>query len=248
MALPLLDYKPTTQNQRVSGFGTTDLNEDTPYLYRLEDAASGTEIDALIQSAYRQVFNEQEMLRFNRQIALETQLKNRAIAVKDFIRGLAKSERFYEMVVAPNNNYRLVEICFKRFLGRSPYNQEEEIAWSIIIATQGWSKFVDALIDSEEYLRSFGENTVPYQRQRKADRPFSFTPRYGANYRDQLPQPRPYTAVERFKPVFEQFEPFDWHKLQQQSNWSVVTGLAIVSSGLLVFLFALAAWANAAGN
>ncbi|KOP26646.1 phycobilisome rod-core linker polypeptide CpcG2 [Hapalosiphon sp. MRB220] len=185
MALPLHEYKPTTQNQRVRSFGTADLNDDTPYFYRLENANSSSEIEALIWAAYRQVFNEQEILHFNRQIALETQLKNRSITVRDFIRGLAKSERFYQLIVAANNNYRLVEMCLKRLLGRSPYNQEEEIAWSIQIATRGWGGFVDALIDSQEYEQAFGDNTVPYQRKRMStDRPFSFTPRYGADYRD----------------------------------------------------------------
>jgi len=186
MALPLLEYKPTTQNQRVSSFGTADVNEDTPYIYRLESANSPGEIERLIWAAYRQVFNEQEILKFNRQIALETQLKNRSITVRDFIRGLAKSERFYQLVVTPNNNYRLVEMCLKRLLGRAPYNREEEIAWSIQIATRGWNGFVDALIDSEEYTQNFGDYTVPYQRKRMTiDRPFSFTTRYGADYRDR---------------------------------------------------------------
>lgn len=186
MAIPLLQYKPTTQNQRVSSFGTADINEDTPYIYRIEDANSPGEIEQLIWSAYRQIFNEQEILKFNRQITLETQLKNRSITVKDFIRGLAKSERFYQLVVTPNNNYRLVEMFLKRILGRSPYNDQEKIAWSIQIATLGWGKFVDVLIDSSEYEEAFGEYTVPYQRKRMTtDRPISFTPRYGADYRDR---------------------------------------------------------------
>ncbi|MEB3218528.1 MAG: phycobilisome rod-core linker polypeptide [Nostocales cyanobacterium 94392] len=186
MALPLLEYRLTTQNQRVKSFGAADINEDTPYVYRTETANSPGEIEQLIWAAYRQVFNEQEILKFNRQITLETQLKNRSITVKDFIRGLAKSERFYQLVVTPNNNYRLVEMCLKRLLGRAPYNREEEIAWSIQIAARGWNGFVDALIDSEEYTQAFGDYTVPYQRKRMTiDRPFSFTPRYGADYRDR---------------------------------------------------------------
>lgn len=186
MALPLLEYKPTTQNQRVQSFGTADINDDAPYIYRLEDANSPSEIEELIWAAYRQVFNEQEILKFNRQIGLETQLKNRSITVKDFIRGLAKSDRFYQLVVTPNNNYRLVEMCLKRLLGRSPYNEDEKIAWSIQIASKGWGGFVDALLDSPEYQEAFGDYTVPYQRKRMTtDRPFSFTPRYGADYRDR---------------------------------------------------------------
>jgi phycobilisome rod-core linker protein len=186
MALPLLSYKPTTQNHRVRSFGAADLNEDTPYIYRLEDANSDSERAELIRAAYWQVFSEHEILKANRLIQLESQVKNRAISVRDFIRGLAKSERFYRLVVETNNNYRLVDVCLRRLLGRSAYNQEEQIAWSIIIATKGFHGFVDALIDSDEYTEAFGDYTVPYQRKRMEGRPFNLvTPRYGEDFREK---------------------------------------------------------------
>jgi phycobilisome rod-core linker protein len=185
MALPLLQYKPSSQNQRVNSFGKADLNEDTPYIYRLEDAQSPGEFKDLIWAAYRQVFSEHEILKFNRQITLESQLKNGDVNVRDFIRGLAKSEAFYRLIVSVNNNYRLVQLCLRRFLGRDSYNKDEEIAWSIKIATLGFSGFVDALIDSEEYTGAFGDYTVPYQRKRMEARPFNLvTPRYGEDFRE----------------------------------------------------------------
>jgi phycobilisome rod-core linker protein len=187
MPLPLLEYKPASQNQRVRSFGTADLNEDTPYIYRTENCSSPAEIRDLINASYRQVFSEHQTLRANRQGNFESQLKIGAITVRDFIRGLAKSETFYNLVVATNNNYRLVEVCLKRLLGRSPYNKEEEIAWSIKIATLGWGGFVDALIDSEEYNEAFGESIVPYQRKRMEGRPFNLvTPRYGEDFRETV--------------------------------------------------------------
>jgi phycobilisome rod-core linker protein len=186
MALPLLQYKPTTQNQRVRSFGKADQNEDTPYIYRVEDVNSPAEMKALVWAAYRQVFSEHETLNFNRQITLETRLANGSITVRDFMRDLAKSQRFYETVVSVNNNYRLVDICLKRLLGRAAYNKDEEIAWSIKTATLGFHGFVDALIDSEEYTEAFGDNTVPYQRKRMEGRPFNLvTPRYSEDFREQ---------------------------------------------------------------
>lgn len=246
MTLPLLDYKPTTQNQRVQSFGIADFNDDTPYVYRLEDATSAANMDELIQAAYRQVFNEQEMLQFNRQIALETQLKNRSISVRDFIRGLAKSERFYRLVVEPNNNYRLVELSLKRLLGRSPYNHEEEIAWSIQIATKGWSAFVDALIDSAEYGQMFGDNIVPYQRKRMNDRPFSFTPRYGADYRDKLPAAKPYVPEGRFNLNFDQ--PFQLQTFLQTTNWGRVAGVLFLLTLVCSFMLTIAAFSANTGG
>ncbi|GAX45085.1 phycobilisome rod-core linker protein cpcG [Tolypothrix sp. NIES-4075] len=184
MSIPLLQYKPSSQNQRVAGYEVG--NEDTPRTYRAEDCGYDGEIQELIWAAYRQIFSEHETLKFHRQINLESQLKNRAITVRDFIRGLAKSEAFRRLVVETNSNYRIVEVCLKRLLGRTSYNKDEEIAWSIKIATLGWGGFVDALVDSEEYLTNFGENTVPYQRRRFKDRPFNLvTPRYGNYWRDK---------------------------------------------------------------
>lgn len=184
MSIPLLQYKPSSQNQRVAGYEVG--NEDTPRIYRIENSGYDGEIQELIWAAYRQIFSEHETLNFHRQKNLESQLKNRAITVRDFIRGLAKSEAFRCLVVETNSNYRIVEVCLKRLLGRTSYNKDEEIAWSIKIATLGWGGFVDALLDSEEYQTNFGENTVPYQRRRFKDRPFNLvTPRYGNYWRDK---------------------------------------------------------------
>ena len=189
MPIPLLEYQPRSQNQRVPGYEVP--NEDTPWIYRLENCASADEIQDLIWAAYRQIFSEHQILQFNRQVQLESQLKNRAINVRDFIRGLAKSEAFRRLVVDTNSNYRLVEICLKRLLGRASYNKDEEIAWSIKVATLGWGGFVDALVDSEEYQKNFGDTTVPYQRRRFKDRPINLvTPRYGNYWRDKLDSER----------------------------------------------------------
>ncbi|SRR5579883_1698940 len=191
MSIPLLEYKPSSQNQRVAGFEVP--NEDTPRLYQLENATSDGEFQNLVWAAYRQIFSEHETLQSYRQTTLETQLKNRSITVRDFVRGLAKSAVFKRLVVETNSNYRVVELTLKRLLGRAPYNKDEEIAWSIKIATQGFDGFVDALVDSEEYRRNFGENIVPYQRRRYKDRPFNLvTPRYGNYWRDKL-------ETERYK-------------------------------------------------
>lgn len=198
MTIPLLTYKPASQNQRVAGYEVP--GEDTPYLYRLEDTPDQASVEALIWAAYRQVFSEHVILRSSRQVTLESQLKNRAISVRDFVRGLAKSDVYRQLVVETNSNYRIVELSLKRLLGRAPYNKDEEIAWSIKIATLGWQQFVDTLLDSGEYTQAFGDNTVPYQRRRYKDRPFNLvTPRYGDYWRDKLEDERyKWGAVSNF--------------------------------------------------
>ncbi|MEA5619725.1 phycobilisome rod-core linker polypeptide [Cronbergia sp. UHCC 0137] len=184
MSIPLLEYSPTTQNQRVDGYEVA--NEDTPTVYRLSFATSDADIDAIIWAAYRQIFSEHLILKSNRQLFLESQLRNRAINVRDFIRGLGKSEVFRTQVADTNTNYRLVDIILKRFLGRATYNKAEEIAWSIVIGQQGLNGFIDALLDSEDYLQNFGDDIVPFQRRRYQDRPFNLVnPRYDGYWRDR---------------------------------------------------------------
>jgi phycobilisome rod-core linker protein len=184
MSIPLLEYSPSSQNQRVEGYEVP--NEDTPAIYRLSAATDDKDIDAIIWAAYRQIFSEQLIIKSNRQTFLESQLRNRAINVRDLIRGLGKSEVYRTQVADPNSNYRLVDITLKRFLGRAAYNKDEEIAWSIVIGTKGLHGFIDALLDSDEYQQNFGDDIVPYQRRRFKDRPFNLVnPRYTNYWRDR---------------------------------------------------------------
>lgn len=222
MAIPLLEYKPSSQNQRVAGYEVP--NEDTPRVYRIEDYAFGGEVEELIWAAYRQLFSEHVILKFYRQGNLESQVKNKAITVRDFIRGLAKSEAFQDLVIKTNSNYRLVEIGLKRLLGRAPYNKDEEIAWSIKIATSGWDGFVDALVDSQEYQSCFGENIVPYQRRRYKDRPFNLvTPRYADYWRDKLED-------ERYKPGSIS----DFMKMAAAVNIRIVTYTPVSTANIAI--------------
>jgi len=137
MALPLLEYKP---QHKTNGFAALERRTRTkiPLYLSSGGCVFSREMRSMIWAAYRQVFSEHETLKFNRQITLETRLANGSITVRDFMRVEAKSERFYEMVVSVNNNYRLVDICLRRLLGRSAYNKDEEIAWSIKTATLGF--------------------------------------------------------------------------------------------------------------
>lgn len=73
MSIPLLTYSPSSQNHRVSGYEVP--NEDTPYIYRLEDCTDNNDLEELIWAAYRQVFSEHVILKSSRQSDLESQLK-----------------------------------------------------------------------------------------------------------------------------------------------------------------------------
>ncbi len=209
MSLPLLSYTPSSQNQRVASF---DVGSDRqPRNFSTDDLFSGTDMDALIEAAYRQMFFH--AFKWDREPFLESQLRNGQITVRDFIRGLALSYTFYNSFYEKNSNYKFVEHCVQKILGREVYNEREKIAWSIVVVNKGIQGFVDELLDSEEYLTNFGYNTVPYQRRRvlpgkaEGDLPIHIkNHRYDAYHRNQLgfPQIVWQSQVKRFVPQDKQ--------------------------------------------
>lgn len=248
MPLPLLEYAPSSQNQRVIGFEVP--GDEQPRIHTTEDLLSASEMDDLILVAYRQIFHEQQMLASNRQVYLESQLKSGQITVKDFIRGLVTSDSFRRLNYDANNNYRFVELCVQRILGRNVYGDREKIAWSIVLATKGLQEFVNELLNSEEYDSNFGDDTVPYQRRRilpqrpQGELPFERMARYGTDYRDKLPRPSRsggFRSTERAEGLFDQFEPFDWKTLMHRANWSIVSGLLVGTVILIGFALAFSA-------
>ncbi len=190
MTLPLLSYPTSCQNQRVSGFEIP--GDEQPRLFSTALLLDAQELETLILAAYRRIFNEQQLLSCHRDRFLESQLRSSQLSVREFIRGLLLSESFRRLNYECSNNYRFVEMCVQRVLGRQVYDQRETLAWSIVLATEGIQGFVDALLSSDEYLENFGEDTVPYQRRRilpqqsMGELPFERMPRYGSDHLEQL--------------------------------------------------------------
>lgn len=205
MSIPLLGYAPSSQNQRVAGY--VQAGDDQPKVYSTENLLSVSDMDNLIEAAYRQMFFH--AFAADRERFLESQLRSGQITVRDFIRGLVLSDTFKRSFYNLNSNYRFVEQCVQRVLGRDVYNEREKIAWSIVVATKGIKGFVDDLLDSDEYLDNFGYDTVPYQRRRslpgraEGERPFNIqSPRYDEYYRAKLgfPQIVWQNEIRRFTP------------------------------------------------
>ena len=145
----------------------------------------------MIDKCYRQIFFH--AMSFDRDLFLESQFKSGSITVRDFVRGLLLSERFYNGYVSCNSNDRIVEQIVGRVLGRPVYGADEKRSWSIVIAEQGFSGFVDAVIDSAEYFERFGNDEIPEQVNRilpgrsQGDMPiYQRLPRYGESWRERL--------------------------------------------------------------
>lgn len=211
MTLPLLSYPLSSQNQRVNGFEIP--GDEQARIYTLDNLPQGAAMDEVIWAAYRQVFNEQQIIKSHRQIALESQLRAGQITLRNFIRGLVLSDSFRRLNYETNNNYRFVELCFQRLLGRNVYDNREKLAWSIILATKGLRGFIDALVNNEEYLNNFGDNIVPYQRRRilpqhqQGELPFARMARYDNYHLNQLIQlgqlrPIPVSVVDKSASVY----------------------------------------------
>ena len=193
MAIPLLSYSLSTQNQRVTGFEVP--GDDQPKIFSSDNILSSSDFSDLIEAAYRQIFFH--AFKADREKFLESQLRNRQITVRDFIRGLLLSKTYKSSFYNLNNNYRFVEQCIQRVLGRDIYSEAEKLSWSIVVATKGIEGFIDDLLNSEEYLSNFGYSTVPYQRRRtlpgrsQGELPFNIkSPRYESYYRNKLGFPK----------------------------------------------------------
>ena len=193
MAIPLLDYSPTTQNQRVRGYETP--GDEQPRIYSTENLLSPGDMNILIEAAYRQLFFH--AFEADRERFLESQLRVGQITVRDFVRGLVLSDTYKRSFYDLNSNYRFVEQTVQRVLGRDVYSEREKIAWSIVVATKGTVGFIDQLLNSEEYLEAFGYNTLPYQRRRilpgraVGETPFNIkSPCYDAYHRTKLGFPQ----------------------------------------------------------
>lgn len=190
MTLPLLSYPTSCQNQRVSGFEIP--GDEQSRIFSTTLLLDAQEIETLMMAAYRRIFNEQQLLACHRDRFLESQLRSCQISVREFVRGLLLSESFRHLNYECSNNYRFVEMCVQRVLGRQVYDQRETLAWSIVLATEGIQGFVNALLSSDEYMDNFGEDTVPYQRRRILPQqtmgaiPFERMPRYGSDHLQQL--------------------------------------------------------------
>ena len=63
MTIPSLAYNPSSQNQRVVGYEIP--GDEQSWIYNAESLPSESELQDLMRVAYRQIFNEQQLLAAN---------------------------------------------------------------------------------------------------------------------------------------------------------------------------------------
>ena len=157
-----------------------------------------------IAAAYKQVFGNAHLMESERLTQVESQLRSGQISVLEFIRQLAKSERYRALFLDNRTNLRAIELNFKHLLGRSPENSAEISQHIQILAERGFEAEIDSYLDSDEYTQSFGTNIVPYYRGYKTQTgkeltgyTRSFQLLKGASSSDKSIAPDIYTKLDR---------------------------------------------------
>ncbi len=192
-----MSFKLSSQNSRVDSITASRQRS----LDRTPELAS-----EIIERCYRQIYFY--AMSCDRDRFLESQFKSGSITVRDFIRGLLLSNRFYKGYVECNGNDRIVEQVIGRVLGRPVYGLNEIKSWSIVVAEQGFAAFVDAILDSPEYFERFGIDGIPEQVNRilpgrsQGEMPiYQRLPRYGESWRDQLIRDGLMISVDAFNKI-----------------------------------------------
>ncbi|MEI8249679.1 MAG: phycobilisome rod-core linker polypeptide [Synechococcus sp. ELA057] len=127
---------------------------------------SGAQKAEVVRAAYRQVF-ERDIAKAYSQVVCPveaTQVRQGQLSMREFIRALGRSNEYRRQFYGRFSNSRVVELAFRHFLGRGVSSIEEFRRYFAIVSSKGLGGLVDALIDSLEYGRVFGEETVPYLR------------------------------------------------------------------------------------
>ena len=135
-------------------------------IYRLTPGTNSPETDGVINAIYCQVmdvFSGQVPSEFRRS-ELDSKLRNGEISVREFVRTLASSDIYRRRFYTPYPNTKVIEFLFRHILGRAPATQGEIRQYNKLLADQGLKAAVEAMVDSPEYARYFGEDVVPYNR------------------------------------------------------------------------------------
>lgn len=127
------------------------------------------EVQIVIRAVYKQVLGNPHMMESERLTTAESQLCDRSLTVREFVRAVAKSDFYRKRYFESCAPYRFVELNFLHLLGRAPQDQREVSEHIVRCVAEGYDAEIDSYIDSDEYQSAFGENVVPYYRGRSSE-------------------------------------------------------------------------------
>jgi phycoerythrin-associated linker protein len=127
------------------------------------------EVQTIIRAVYKQVLGNPHVMESERLVSAESQLCDRSITVREFVRAVAKSDFYRTRYFESCAPYRFVELNFLHLLGRAPQDQREVSEHIVRTVAEGYDAEIDSYIDSSEYQAAFGENVAPYYRGRSSE-------------------------------------------------------------------------------
>lgn len=147
--------------------GVSGVDDVVPV--RTLPTSSDDELTAVIRAIYKQVLDNAHVMESERQQIPEAQFRQGQLSVVELIRQIAKSELYRSRFFDNGPSTRFIELNFKHFLGRVPENAAEIVRYSAILENEGYGAAIDAYLDSDEYSKAFGADTVPYPRDYKTE-------------------------------------------------------------------------------
>ncbi|MEA5466722.1 phycobilisome rod-core linker polypeptide [Leptothoe sp. PORK10 BA2] len=159
--------KPVTPSEWVQQYNAKQAAATFPAArasqpVKLYGGASGEDVAIVIRAAYKQVFGNVHLMESQRLVTAESQFKDGALTVKEFVRALAKSDAYRDLFFERCSNVRAIELNFKHLLGRAPDNFKEVSQHLAILAEGGLGAEIDSYFNHPEYDENFGTDTVPY--------------------------------------------------------------------------------------
>jgi len=82
----------------------------------------------ILKGLYRQLFKENRDFDFFHNSLLDSKYLNGDFTVRDLVREFICSDMYTNYILAMNSNYRFVQLCFERVLGREA-TQAETFRW-----------------------------------------------------------------------------------------------------------------------
>jgi phycoerythrin-associated linker protein len=137
--------------------------------FELWPTSSLEEVQTVIRAVYKQVLGNPHVMESERLITAESQLCDRSITVREFVRAVAKSDFYRSRYFESCAPYRFVELNFKHLLGRAPQDQAEVSAHIVRCVAEGYEAEIDSYLDSDEYQTAFGEHIAPFYRGQNSD-------------------------------------------------------------------------------
>lgn len=134
--------------------------------FNMKPGMTGRQKAEVVRAAYRQVFERDIIKGYSLEVCPveATQVRQGQISMREFIRALGRSKEYQKQFYGRFSNSRAVELAFRHFLGRGISSREEFTRYFDIVSEQGLAGLVDSLVNSMEYARVFGEETVPFLR------------------------------------------------------------------------------------